>query len=110
MLVELALAKLFPTLKYHGLPDGDQLLRYLWGSSPYSDHAACPLPDIIILDINMPGLDGFAVLESIQQNCPPLSAPILVLSSSGHERDIRRAKALGAAAYVVKDPGFNGLH
>ena len=60
------------------------------------------LPDIILLDINMPGMDGFDLLTSIRKNPRLRIIPVVVLSSSINESDVHRAYALGANAYMSK--------
>lgn len=61
-----------------------------------------PAPDAILVDIVMPGVDGFEVLEAIhKENLVPTSK-IIVLSNQGQESDIEKAKALGAHGYIIK--------
>ena len=59
-------------------------------------------PDIILLDLIMPNKDGFQVLEELAQSELTKSIPVLVFSTLGQEKDIEKAKALGAKAYVNK--------
>jgi CheY-like chemotaxis protein len=62
-----------------------------------------PAPDAILLDIIMPGMDGFQVLEAIRKDkLVPASTKVIVLSNQGQDADIEKAKALGAAGYIVK--------
>lgn len=59
-------------------------------------------PDIIILDLIIPGMDGFAFLEAAKKDPDTESIPVIVLSNLGQREDIERAKALGAKDYMVK--------
>jgi len=60
------------------------------------------LPDLILLDINMPKVDGFEVLSFIRADPRLCATPVIILSSSRDERDVRRAHELGANSYLCK--------
>lgn len=59
-------------------------------------------PDIVLLDLVLPGLGGFDVLEKLKRNESTKAIPVVILSNLGSEEDVRRGKALGATAYFVK--------
>lgn len=59
-------------------------------------------PDLVLCDLIMPGTDGFAVLEAAQKNPTTAKIPIIVFSNLSEDKDIKRAKELGAAEYMVK--------
>jgi CheY-like chemotaxis protein len=61
-----------------------------------------PKPDAMLLDIVMPGIDGFEVLEAIRKENLAGQAKIIVLSNQGAESDLERAKSLGASGYIIK--------
>jgi CheY-like chemotaxis protein len=61
-----------------------------------------PAPDAILLDIVMPGMDGFEILEAIRKEQLAPTAKVIVLSNQGQESDIEKAKALGVAGYIIK--------
>lgn len=61
-----------------------------------------PKPDAMLLDIVMPGIDGFEVLEAIKKENIAGTAKIIVLSNQGAESDLDRAKSLGANGYIIK--------
>ena len=84
--------------------DGDEALRYLKRTHPYS---AAPRPDIILLDLNIPGKDGFEILNQIRVDQELSCIPIVILTSSASEEDIDRCYQLGANAYVVKPVGLD---
>lgn len=59
-------------------------------------------PDLLILDANMPVVDGFAVLQALKADPALRTLPVLMLTGRRSEEDVRRAHALGAGAYIVK--------
>src|SRR3989344_1965067 len=61
-----------------------------------------PRPDTIVLDLILPGISGFEVLEKVKQNPDLKDVPVLILSNLGQEEDIEKAKKLGATDYLVK--------
>lgn len=61
-----------------------------------------PVPNAVLLDIVMPGLDGFQVLETIKKEGLAKGAKVIVLTNQGQESDIARAKELGANGYIIK--------
>lgn len=102
--VHLALT-VFKGLKLHEevcvVGDGEMALDFLHARGPFA-HRTPGQPSVVLLDLKLPRLDGFEVLEHVR-NTPALRlVPTVVLSSSGEERDLRRAYELGANAYVVK--------
>ncbi len=81
------------------LLDGQQAVDFLSGSP---GPAQPPQPDLLLLDLKMPRMDGFEVLSWIQSKPQFKRLPAVVLSSSDHEVDVARARALGAADYFRK--------
>ena len=59
-------------------------------------------PDVILLDLIMPNIDGFTVLDTIRKEKLVPKARIIILSNQGQESDLEKAKALGAANYIIK--------
>lgn len=103
-LLERAVKKAAADVQVRRVANGDELIQYLKGAGRYCDRSAFPVPDVVLLDLKMPGTDGFGVLEWRQSQEEAQCVPVVVLSSSGLETDIRRAYKLGASSYVVK-PG-----
>lgn len=64
--------------------------------------------DLVLLDINMPGLDGFEVLRAARQGRPSHLPPVIMFSTSDRPTDVERAYAEGASAYVVKPSTLEG--
>ncbi len=89
--------------------DGQQAIDYLQGEADYGDRARYPVPVLLLLDLKMPKVDGFDVLAWMKTRPELEGLPVVVLSSSSREDDIRRARTLGAAEYRVKPADFEEL-
>ena len=96
------LTKLGPHVSVAFANDGEEALAYLKGESKFSDRNAFPLPSIMFLDLKMPRLSGFEVLQWLKSDPTFKSTPTIVLSSSDLQSDIDKAYQLGANAYLVK--------
>jgi len=88
------------------LSDGEQALKFLRKQGKYSD---VPTPCLILLDLKMPRVDGFAVLETMKSDNSLKNIPVLILTSSEREQDIERANKLGCEKYIVKPVSFEGF-
>jgi CheY-like chemotaxis protein len=83
--------------------DGVEALEYLQGKGEFADRKANPEPDLILMDINMPRMDGKALLNAIRSTDFPLRfVPVIMLTNSVHERDVMESYKMGANAYVQK--------
>ena len=82
---------------------GEAALEYLSNAGPFSDCDKFPSPDMVFLDLKMPGLDGFDVLAWMRQE-RGLTVPVAVLTSSPEDSDSTRAMILGADCYLLKPP------
>ena len=90
--------------------DGQEAIQYLRGDGKYSDRRTYPLPKLIVMDIKMPRLSGFEVLEWVKGDGKPLRRiPVVIVSSSGNPADVNRAYELGANAYMVKPVEFRAV-
>ena len=89
--------------------DGEEAISYLSGAGNYSDRAEFPIPELILLDLKMPKLDGFDVLRWIRLHRDYFGICVVVLTSSQDIRDVNRACALGANSFLVKPADFNGF-
>ena len=63
---------------------------------------AADLPDLILCDLVMPGIDGFGILKMVRENPTTAKIPLIVFSNLSEDKDIKRAKELGATDYMVK--------
>ncbi len=86
--------------------DGADALAYLFGKAPYDDRSAYPLPALVILDLKMPRVDGFEVLNAVKSAPHLRRIPVVVLTSSSEAADIDRCYDLGANSYLVKPVAF----
>jgi len=86
----------------HFVRDGQEVLDYLQGEGQYADRVRHPLPRLLLLDLKMPRLDGFDVLEWVRQQPIMTGLLIVIFSSSEEPRDMNRAYGLGANSYLVK--------
>lgn len=82
---------------------GDAALEYLSHSGRFSNRDEYPEPDMVFLDLKMPGMDGFDVLTWMRQD-RGLAVPVAVLTSSPEDSDRKRARELGADCYLLKPP------
>jgi CheY-like chemotaxis protein len=89
--------------------DGQEAIDYLAGNPPYTDRVTYPFPDLLLLDLKMPRLNGFDVLEWWAARPELRVLPVVVLSSSCHETDMDKARRMGAREYIVKPHGFTQL-
>ena len=89
--------------------DGQEAIDYLRGEADYSDRTRFPLPSLLLLDLKMPKVDGFDVLNWLRGRSELKQLPVVVLSSSSREDDIQRARSLGADDYRVKPADFEQL-
>jgi CheY-like chemotaxis protein len=90
-------------------PSGQQGLDYLFGVNEYANRDAYPLPDLILLDLKMPVIDGHEVLRQIKQVPNLKRIPVIVLSSSKEEGDLAMSYDNGANSYLVKPVSFEGF-
>jgi CheY-like chemotaxis protein len=86
----------------YGVRDGEDAIRYLRGKGQYANRHKYPLPNVILTDLKMPGMDGFDFLRWLRRNVGYSIIPTIVYSSSRLERDVRQAYKLGANCYLVK--------
>jgi CheY-like chemotaxis protein len=109
VLVSIAARRAHPGLAVHIAADGGAGIGYLEGAPPFDDRRAYPLPDLVILDLFMPEVDGFEVLEWIRGRPERLNVPVVVLTSSPKAGDEDRALALGATAVFRKPTGLEEM-
>jgi CheY-like chemotaxis protein len=82
--------------------DGEEALDYLLRRGKYEDPVSSPKPDLMLLDLNMPKLDGKQLLEQMRANHKLRRIPVVALTTSKQEKDIIQTYDLGANSYIVK--------
>lgn len=94
---------------FHCVADGIELMKYLRREGLYKDDELYPIPSLILLDLNMPRLDGREALEQIKRDPALRSIPVIILTTSKAEEDMMHAYELGAASYITKPVTFDKL-
>jgi CheY-like chemotaxis protein len=89
--------------RLHVVNSGDAAMDYLSNRGRFSNPAEYPKPDMVFLDLKMPGMDGFDVLSWMRRQ-QGLTVPVAVLTSSPEDSDRKRARELGADCYLLKPP------
>ena len=93
----------------HFVHDGEELMNYLKRRPPYVDEVRYPLPGLILLDLNMPRMDGREALLAIKGDSLLRSIPVVILSTSSADEDILRSYAIGVNSFITKPASFSGL-
>jgi len=86
--------------------DGQAALDYLFGRSGYADRQKHPRPDLVLLDLRLPKVDGVEVLRQVKNDEELKRLPIVVLTTSSAETDMVNAYTNGAGSYLVKPVDF----
>jgi CheY-like chemotaxis protein len=90
--------------------DGEQLLDYLYQRGEYAgETGAAPRPGLILLDLNMPKIDGREALQRIKGDPTLVDIPIVILTTSGLDADVIRSYRLGVNSFITKPVTFSGL-
>jgi CheY-like chemotaxis protein len=103
----LAASRLGNDLRF--VEDGVELMDYLHRRGRWADPADSPAPGIILLDLNMPRMDGREALSAIKTEPRLRHIPIVVLTTSSEETDIARSYGIGANSYIIKPVTFDSL-
>ena len=89
--------------------NGEEALNYLYGKGEYSDRKKYPIPNIILLDLQMPKVGGLEVLEKVKSTPGLKRIPVIILTSSKDDGDRIMSYDLGANSYLVKPVIFEGF-
>ncbi|MDM8554733.1 response regulator [Desulfococcaceae bacterium HSG7] len=95
--------------KVNVVHDGQQALDYLFGEREYADRLKYPIPNLILLDLKMPGIGGHQVLRRIKKEKTLKRIPVIILTSSKEEGDRALSYDCGANSYLVKPISFEGF-
>jgi len=109
LLTQDALAESRVLNELHFVEDGVELLEYLERKGKFETKDSSPRPGLILLDLNMPRMDGREALEAIKANPNLKGIPVVILTTSKQEEDMVKGYNLGAASYITKPVTFDGL-
>ncbi|MGB1253555.1 MAG: response regulator [Candidatus Promineifilaceae bacterium] len=90
----------------HVVRNGEEAISFLRRTGAYAN---VPTPSLIVMDINMPKMNGFEVLDNIKQDPMLCQIPVVILTTSDRREDINRAYRLGASSYIPKPVGFDNF-
>ena len=86
--------------------DGEEALEYIFAKGRHASRDAAQVPQVVLLDLRMPKIDGFQVLKELRAAEPTRNVPVVVLTSSDEERDVVESYRFGANSYVRKPVKF----
>ena len=101
-----ALADVHANIELHTVDNGEKCMAYLNRQAPWN---GMPHPDIVLLDIHMPRMNGDEVLRLIRADPQLCSLPVVMLSTSAADCDIARLNKLGSSGYLVKPGNYDML-
>ena len=91
------------------LVDGAEALDFFFGAGQFSDRNLNNLPKVILLDLKMPKVDGLEVLRRLKSDARTRKIPVVILTSSDKDPDLKRCYELGANSYIVKPVELNNF-
>ncbi|MBF0272462.1 MAG: response regulator [Magnetococcales bacterium] len=100
--VQRGFAKAMLAVRLFIVDDGEACLEFLRNQGRYADTQAYPRPDLLLLDINMPKMDGLEVLRQIRATPSLRTLPVVILTTSDQERDVMASYGHGANAFISK--------
>jgi two-component system, chemotaxis family, response regulator Rcp1 len=105
-LTEMAFDEIGGDVKYHGVVDCERAFQYLIHRA---ETKGVPPPDLVVLDLNMPKMDGFEFLRRLRRHEELRKLPVVVLTTSRLPQDVNECNTLGIQAYFVKPSSFSDL-
>jgi two-component system response regulator len=105
-LFHLALQRIGTEVKIREVTDGTDVRDYLEGNRHFGNRGEFPLPNLLIVDLKMPKMDGLDVIKWIRKEAKFARLPIVMLSGSGMSKDVAEAYRLGVNSYVQKPDDF----
>ena len=101
--------KLSVTQTIYRCSDGDEALDFLYHRGQYKDPEKAPRPSMILLDLNLPGIDGRDVLAQIKQDSDLNIIPVVVFTTSSNPKDVEICYEKGVNSYIIKPINVNKL-
>jgi len=102
----LALREASPTCRIHIARDGAEALDFIFCEGPYGGRQIADVPNVILLDLKLPKIDGLDVLKRLKGDPRTKMIPVVVLTSSKEQRDVVESYELGVNSYIVKPVNF----
>jgi CheY-like chemotaxis protein len=93
----------------HVVEDGMQALDFIFATGKFDRRRNQPLPGVVLLDLNLPKIDGLEVLRRLKDDPRTRHVPVIVLTASSEDQHIATCRQLGAASYIVKPVGFQNF-
>jgi CheY-like chemotaxis protein len=93
----------------HIVDNGQELMRYLRGEAEYSNRKDYPLPGLILLDLNMPVMNGEDALAEIKADRNLQHIPVVILTTTDDQTGVNRCYELGASTFITKPVTFSGF-
>ena len=90
--------------------DGEEALNFLYHEAEYADEILSPRPSLIVLDLNLPGIDGREVLAKLKQDRNLQNIPVVILSTSSNPKDVDACYRHGVSGYIVKPMDIKRLN
>src|SRR5947208_2708110 len=109
LLVRKAFARAGLPNPIHVVGDGEEAVAYFLGEGKYSRRADFPIPELVLLDLKLPRMNGFEVLNWIRNQPGIRGVPVVVLTSSSEIRDVNEAYERGANSFFVKEFDFENF-
>jgi len=109
LLVGLAFRKAAANAAVQVVNDGEQAVNYLAGQGQFSDRQAFPVPTLVLLDLKLPRRSGLEVLSWLRSQEDLRRLPVVMLTSSNQQADVRRAYDIGLNSYLVKPSALEDL-
>lgn len=109
LLIQQAFSKSHVPNPLHVVPTGKEAMAYFKGEGKYANREEYPLPDLLLLDLKLPGFNGFEILAWIRTQPGLAGLRVLVLTSSDQIKDVNDAYRLGANSFLVKPYDFEDL-
>jgi two-component system, response regulator len=94
------------SINFHVVGDGEGAVAYLQGMGHYADRHTHPFPDLVLLDVSLPGMNGLEVLKWIRSRPELSELPVFVWTDSGDRETLERATKAGANRFVPKSVSF----
>lgn len=108
LLLKRAIGKCTPSKCVQFVDNGEELMEYLHRKKKFATPDKSPFPDLILLDLKMPRKDGREALREIRSDKQLRTIPVVVLTTSSADIDVRTLYAIGANSYITKPDRFTG--